>query len=433
MKNIGKELDYNTVCAYLAEAGKLGSRPGLENILALCRKLGNPQNQIKCIHVAGTNGKGSVSTMTAAVLHSSGYKTGLYVSPHIGGYRESMMIGGQTAGEEEFAEMVCFVRDKAREMEEEGMQPTEFELLTAAAFLWFYERGCDFAVIETGLGGRLDATNVMAQPLICVLTAISKDHTAILGDTIKQITQEKCGIIIQGGVTVVSPLQEDAAWEVIKKTAQERENALIVPDIEQAAFVSATFNGSDCAYKGFSFHLPLIGRHQLQNAVTVIETVRALDTHYGYTVTDAQIRQGLQNVSMPARQEVLRRQPLILLDGAHNPQGIEALCATMDELLQGKRITAVMGILKDKEYRRCIEMIASRAEMFIAVEPPNARALSAVEAADVAKDYCGHVLACDDYAQAVREAVSFAGEEGAVVICGSLYMAASMREAILAL
>ena len=433
MKNIGKELDYRQACAYLEFTKSLGSRPGLENITTLCRLIGDPQNSVKTIHIAGTNGKGSVSAMTASILQSAGFKTGLYLSPHLGEYTDAMRINGRNADKEEFAESICFVRDKAKEMAEDGLYPTEFELLTATAFLWFYERGCDFAVIETGLGGRLDATNVIKKPLLSIITPISKDHTTILGDTIEKIAAEKCGIIKPDGITVASPVQEEAALNVIQKAVAERNNSLIIPDMQQATCENATLTGSDCFYKGFSFHLPLIGFHQLYNAVTTIEAARALNQYYGYNIKDEHIKNGIEQVRMQARQELLRTEPIVLLDGAHNLQGIEALCRTMDQNLQGRKTAVVMGMLKDKDYKACIAQIAQRTGLFIAVQPPNDRALPVEEAALAAKSFCRLVLERQDYTLAVKDALSYAGEEGAVVICGSLYMAAAMREAVLSL
>lgn len=431
MKNIGKELNYRQACAFLKSARSLGSRPGLENISILCRLLGDPQNLIKTIHIAGTNGKGSVSAMTASILQAAGFKTGLYLSPHLGEYPDAMRINGQIANNEDFAQSVSFVRNKAREMTEMGLCPTEFELLTATAFLWFYERGCDFAVVETGMGGRLDATNVIVKPMITILTPIAKDHTALLGDTIERITAEKCGIIKPDGITVVSPLQEDAAMGVIQNTVSEKNNILVIPDSSQAGCQNAALTGSDCVYKNMSFHLPLIGRHQLYNAVTAIEAARVLNRHYGYAITEEHIKNGIKQVRLNARQELLRQKPLVLLDGAHNLQGIEALCRTIDDNLKGKKTAVVMGMLRDKDYNACIAQIAQRAGLFIAVQPPNERALPAEEAASAAKNFCSRISVRDDYAQALKDAISFAEEDGAVVICGSLYMAAGMREAAL--
>ena len=428
--SVSELLTYAQANEYLQSVRSLGSKPGLGNITRLCNLLGDPQDKVRCVHVAGTNGKGSTCAMTASILKAAGYKTGLFLSPHLESYRHSMSVNGESVPREEFAQVISAVKAQADAMKTEEMAPTEFELLTAAAFLWFYRSGCEFAVIETGMGGRLDATNVIQKPLVSVITAISKDHTAYLGETLREIAAEKCGIIKHGGTTVLNPMQFEEACLVIHKAAEKQENTLIVPDINEVSSGECTFLGTDCTYKGIHFHLPLCGKHQVMNAITALETVLAL-RGMGFAVADADIKNGMEQVHLPGRQEVLCRRPLVLIDGAHNLHGVHTLAQTMKENLTGKRTAVIMGMLKDKEYEPSIAMIAPLCGLFVAVEPANERALDADTVAALAAPYCHKTVACEDHADALHKALGYVGPDGAVVICGSLYLAGPMRRLFL--
>ena len=423
-------MDYTQAKSYIESAVKFGSKLGLETITALCARLGNPQDGLRFVHVVGTNGKGSTSAMIASIMREAGYKTGLFLSPHMAEYRDSVLINSGMMPETAFAATMTDVKEASDALVEEDIFATEFELLTAFVLLWFRRSGCDIVVLETGLGGRLDATNVVSTTLVSVITAIAMDHMQYLGDTIEQIAGEKCGIIKPGGVTVCYADQPEAALNVIMSAAVERGNDIIIPDRGQLALEDNGLSGITVNYRGIWARLRLPGRHQAGNAAVAMETAFALRERYGFDISDAAIAAGLESAYLPARQEVLSRNPLVLLDGAHNLQGIEALADTVKRGLAGRRLAVVMGILSDKQYDECIGIMACLADKLFAVKPDNVRALNAKEVAEVAKAHGGDAQAYDDMEEAVRAALKFSGVDGAVVICGSLYMADKMRSIV---
>ncbi|MDD5017841.1 MAG: bifunctional folylpolyglutamate synthase/dihydrofolate synthase [Eubacteriales bacterium] len=422
-------MNYAKACDILETASKLGSRPGLGNIRRLCALLGGLQDSLKFVHVAGTNGKGSVCMMTAAILQAAGYKTGLYLSPYLEDYRDAFFINGRKISKTAFARTVSAVHRQAERMAKEGMYATEFEILTACAFFWFHQSGCDAVVLETGMGGRLDATNVIKTPLVSVLMAISFDHTAFLGDTIKMITEEKCGIIKPGGITVCYPDQDKAAVDVIEKAVSEKENVIVMPEPGRLKIICSDLDGTHFVYRGLEAHVGLGGRHQAINAVTAIETADTLRKYKGFLISDDEVKCGLRAAYLPARQEVLCRYPLILLDGAHNLQGIKALAESINNNIIDKYIVVVMGMLSDKQYEQSIAIMAGLGDKFIAVRPDNPRALDKTCVANIAKKYSGNVTCHDDATETLADAVASCGRDGAVVICGSLYLGSSMRKA----
>lgn len=424
-------MDYCEAKNYIKKAVRFGSKLGLEAISALCARLGSPQDTLRFVHVAGTNGKGSVCAMISSILQKAGYKTGLFLSPHMSEHRDSLRINGDMMGQDVFAVTMTDVKTAADTLASEGICATEFELLTACALLWFCRSGCDIVVLETGLGGRLDATNVVTTTLVSVITAISMDHMQYLGDTIRKITREKCGIIKPGGVTVCYPEQSEEAVDIIRAAAVKNGNIIIIPDIGQLETEDCGLEGTQIAYRGRSARLHLQGSHQTRNAVTAIETVWALRERFGFHLPDEAIVCGLEAAYLPARQEILTCKPLIMLDGAHNLQGIEALADTIRASFAGRRLAVVMGMLRDKQYNECIAVMARLSGRFCAVQPDNPRALDAAEVAEVAKAHGGAARAYDNADDAVRAALEFCGEEGAVVICGSLYMADQMRKVVL--
>ena len=423
-------MDYIEAKSYIESAVKFGSKLGLETITALCARLGNPEYSLRFVHVAGTNGKGSTSTMIASIMKEAGYNTGLFLSPHMAEHRDSVLINGEMMPEGAFAATMTDVKAASDALASEGVFATEFELLTACALLWFRRSGCDIVVLETGLGGRLDATNVVSTTLVSVITAIAMDHMQYLGDTIEKIAGEKCGIIKPGGVTVCYADQPEAALNVIKSAATAKGNDIIIPDRGQLALEDNGLSGIAVNYRGISARLRLPGRHQAGNAAMAMETAFALRERYGFDISDVAIAAGLEAAYLPARQEVLSLMPLVLLDGAHNLQGIEALVDTVKRGLAGRRLAVVMGMLSDKQYDECVGLMARLADKLFAVKPDNARALEAEEVAAVARAHGGDSQAYNDMDEAVRAALEFCGTDGAVVICGSLYMADKMRSAV---
>lgn len=415
---------YEDACNLLKASAGLGSRPGLYNITRLCALLGNPQDSLRFIHVAGTNGKGSTCAMLAGIGRAAGHKTGIFSSPFFEDYRESFRINGKTISRGEFAKIVEAVHNKAQIMEEERTPPTEFELLTACAFLWFFYQGCGLVVLEVGMGGALDSTNVIQSPLACVITAIGVDHTAYLGDTVLEIAAQKCGIIKTGCVVVSYPSQPPGVPELIQETAREKNCPCILPQTDRISGTASGFKGTKFFYGTTPYTIGMTGAHQVQNALAAIETARAL----GFR-EDA-IKKGLETARLPARQEVYSINPLILLDGAHNPQGIKALAGTMEVLLRNKKIIVVMGMLADKQYKEPVSRMARLADLFIAATPENPRALDAKEIASVAKDFADNISVRPHIKDALAEALAACGNDGAVVVCGSLYLALAARRTL---
>jgi dihydrofolate synthase/folylpolyglutamate synthase len=317
-------------------------------------------------------------------------------------------------------------------MEAEGEAPTSFELETAIAFLWFARQGCDAAVIETGLGGRLDATNVIKRPAVSVITSISYDHVNILGDTLGAIAAEKCGIIKPNGITVSYPRQDPEAMAVIRERAEALGNRLIVPDPAAVRVRGTALDGVMLEYGGLALHVPMAGAHQAYNAATAVEALRAMDS-CGFPVPGERIASGIARAALPMRQELLCTDPVVLLDGAHNLDKLTALAETMRSHLAGRRTVVVMGMLRDKDYVPSIRLIASFAEKFIACAPQSERALPSSIAADIARGSCADVQIIDDYSRALSEALRVAGRGGVVVVCGSFYLAGPMRKLILRL
>jgi dihydrofolate synthase/folylpolyglutamate synthase len=417
---------------FIESSKRLGSKPGLERVARLCELLGHPQDAVPAVHIAGTNGKGSTAAMIASTLEAAGYRTGLYTSPYVEDVRECMQADGGNITREAFASLVSAVKGPAERMAREGDAPTEFEMETAMAFLWFRQAGCNAMVIEAGLGGRLDATNVLKSPLASVLTSISLDHMSFLGGTVAEIAAEKCGILKPGGLAVSYPLQPAEALEVIRNRAEAAGNGLALPDLGALRIARAGLNGTDIEYKGLALRVPFIGRHQVYNAITAAETTLALRGRCGFAVPDRCIGEGIRNARMPLRQEIVSRKPLILLDGAHNPDGLAALAETMRALIAPRRTAVVMGMLADKDYMRSVALIAPLCGRFVASRPAGPRApLESGMLAGCARAYCSDATAEDDHEKALARALEYAGESGAVIVCGSLYLAGPVRKLLL--
>ncbi len=424
-------MDHKGVAVFLEKAKTLGSRLGLERVSRLCALLGNPQDSFPIVHVAGTNGKGSTASMIAAGLTAAGARTGLYTSPYLIDLKEILGIDGDPITQAEFDEMAAIVAEQGKALETDGHGPTAFELETAMAFLWFKQRNCDIAVIETGLGGRLDATNVIRKAAVSVITGISYDHVNILGDTLTKIAFEKCGIIKPGGVTVCCPCQPDEAMAVIRQRSAEEGNHLILPDGSAIAVHESGLWGSRFTYSGLEMSIRMPGRHQVHNAVTAIEALRVSGQACGIFVSDRHIAAGIAAVRLPMRQEWIEGSPPVLLDGAHNLDKLTALAETIRTHLDGRKIVAVMGMLSDKQFEPSIAMIAGLCQSFIACAPHSDRALDSQTTASIARHQCAEVIVEDDVGRAVALAIRSAGEDGAVVVCGSFYLAGPARASLI--
>lgn len=424
----GSSFSYDDALSYIESTLMFGSKPTLERISRLLSLLGNPEKSLRFIHIAGTNGKGSTANACASVLKEAGYKTGLFTSPYIIDFRERMKINGEMISKSDLTEETEKIIPLVKKATEEGLKPNEFEIVTAIAFDYFKNKCCDIVVLEVGLGGRFDATNIIDKPLVSVITSISLDHTKILGDTVSAIATEKCGIIKDGGVTVCTPNQTTDALEIIIKSCAERNNRLIIPNVNSVKVINDDFEGTNIEYYALNIHIPLPGKHQILNFVTAVEALTVLKTQ-GFNITNGEMQKGLANVSFPARLEILSHNPLIILDGAHNPEGIETLCSYIKAYLSEPPVV-ITGMLADKDYETSIAKIASLAKSVITLKPENTRALDAQKSATIASRYCKSVFALDNYREALIKAMKI-GDMSPIVICGSLFLASKMRTTVI--
>ena len=421
-------MEYQEALSVIHNATRLGSQLGLERIRRLCGLLGRPQDSLRFVHVAGTNGKGSTVAMTANILQRAGYKTGMFISPFVLDFRERMQINGEMIPQQELADTLEKALPFIEQMKREGSEPTEFEIVTALALRWFADRGCDIVVFEVGLGGRFDSTNVIDAPDCAAILSISLDHTHILGHTTAEIAFEKCGILKKGSRAAVYPLLDEEALAVVKRTCAEKGIAPNIPDLSQLTVLQSGFDGSDIRYKGEGYHLSMRGGYQVYNALTVLSVCEELRAG-GRKIPQEAVKWGLANTHFGGRLEVVRRSPLCLIDGAHNPDAVAQLCKTMDGFFTGKRVVTVMGMVSDKDYEHCIGEVASRSDVFIAAQPDSPRALDARRTAEAASRFCADVRVQPDPKRASREAVAAAGADGVVIACGSLYMIGDCKRA----
>lgn len=407
--------------------------PTLDRMRELLRRLGNPEQSLKCIHIAGTNGKGSLSAMTASILTQAGYKTGLTISPFVLEFRERFQINGQMIPPRTLAALAQKVLDAAAQMQAEtGTGPVEFEAVTALALLWFAREKCDLVVLETGLGGRCDATNAVEHTLVAAITRIGLDHTEVLGDTLAAIAAEKAGIIKKGCRVVCYPDQPAEAMGPILAAAAEANTHIITPELGDLRLLNARALETRVDYGGYETTLGLVGEHQAYHAAMAVEIALTLWREFGYAISDEAILAGLAQAKMPARIEVLRRHPLLLLDGCHNPDGAAALGNALRKARYEENLVAVMGVLADKDADAMLASLSPYFAKVYTVTPPGPRGLSAQELQRKAKFHLD-AEACDDLRQALRSALHYAEEQNlaGVVVCGSLYLAAQARPLLL--
>lgn len=415
-------MTYDQSLNYIHSLNKFGINPGLERVQALCAAVGNPQDKLKFVHIAGTNGKGSTSTMVAGALKSSGKKTGLFTSPFVTDFRERICVDGEMVDKELFAQVVTELEPVVSQLASCDMQPTEFEVITAAAFMVFERSRCEICVLEVGLGGRLDSTNVISTPLVSVIASISLDHTAILGNTVELIAAEKCGIIKDGGKTVCYPVQPESVENIIRKTCTEKNNIFIKPDTEMIKGIVNVIDGVSFKYCDVDYKLSMSGEYQVYNAVTAIETCILLGL-------DADsIKHGIESAKVAARMEVISSSPLVLLDGGHNDDGGKAVATSIGSLLPDKRISAVIGMMADKNvdaYLKCVAPLCSRITACSVADNP--RTMSADELCSLASRYCDNCTAVESATDAVNLALSQIDDYDCLLVCGSLYLAGEVR------
>ena len=371
-----KTMTYEQALQYIHSLHRFGVKPGLERIAALCTALGSPQERLRCVHVAGTNGKGSACAMLAGIAMAAGMKTGLYTSPYVFEFRERMRIDGEMIPEEDLCRWTQILKDIAEALPE---PVTEFEFNTALAFAWFAEQGCELVVLEVGLGGRWDATNLIKAPLCSVIMKVALDHTEFLGDTLAKIAAEKCGIVKPGFPVVCTCGQDAEALDVIEKTCEVRNSPLLVAHEAECEVLRSSLAGSECVLAGLPVRVPLAGRHMCQNALAAVKTARLL----GFS--DEAIQIGISRVSMPGRMQVLSARPLVLFDGGHNADCARALAAALEEYCPGQRFRALCGMMADKDVQEYLRILRPHIGHFIACGLDNPRALSAEALAEYAR------------------------------------------------
>ncbi len=415
-------MTYTQSLNYIHSLNRFGIKPGLERIEALCAAVGNPQNCLKTVHVAGTNGKGSTSTMVAGALLAAGKSVGLFTSPYVTDFRERICVNGEMVDKELFARVVTELEPIAAELAQKDMQPTEFELITAAAFMIFRKAGCEYCVLEVGLGGRFDSTNIIDTPLVSVIASISLDHMAVLGDTVEEIAHEKCGIIKQGGKTVCYPLQKDSVSAIAADTCAVKQNALTVPNVEKIKNISNDITGISFDYENQKYKLSMSGEYQVYNAVTAIEACKLLG------LDESAIKQGVESAKVAARMEVISASPLVLLDGGHNEDGGRVVAKSLETLLSGKKVIAVMGMMADKNVDAYLSFVAPLCSCVAATSvADNPRTMSADDLKNQVKKYCKNSFAFENAGDAVEFAVKHIAEYDALLVCGSLYLAGEVR------
>ena len=419
-------MDYFEALDYIHRIPWTDSAPGLGRARALLARMGNPEKGLKFIHIAGTNGKGSTAAMLTGILRSAGYRTGLYTSPYILRFNERMRVNGEPIADSELARITEAVRPLADSLAE---RPTEFELVTCVAMEYFARQRCDIVVMEVGLGGEFDSTNVIDAPEAAVIVNIGLDHMSVLGDTVEEIAKAKAGIV-KPGCDCVLYAQRERVEAVIARACADAGARLHRAGMEDLKLLSHSLEGQRFNWKDISdLHLSLLGEHQLRNAGVALTTVEVLRGK-GWNIPEEAIRRGIAEVAWPGRFQLMRREPPFIIDGGHNPQCLEALARTIRDYLPDRKLTFLCGCMADKDYAEMFAALAPCAKEFVTVTPGNPRSLSARALAKGLRERGLNATPCETIAEGVRAAIARAGSEGAVCACGSLYMISDVIDAL---
>jgi dihydrofolate synthase / folylpolyglutamate synthase len=428
-------MTYKEAMDYISSVGRFGSNYGLERTFRLLELLGSPQEKIKLIHIAGTNGKGSTTAMITKMLIGFGYKVGMYTSPYLEEFEERIQINGEKIKKDTLVNLLGQVKNAIDKVIEEGYEhPTEFEIITALMFLHFYNEKVDYGVIEVGLGGRLDSTNVIT-PKVSVITSISLDHMNILGDNLKDIAREKAGIIKEGIPVILYP-QEKEVEEVILKIAEEKNSKVYLVKKENGKLIDINYEElyQELQIKSnknlYSIKLPLLGEHQILNLGVALNTIEILCELENISINKSIIEESLQDVKWMGRLEVLGKKPTILIDGAHNIDAIKALRKNVEKYFKYNKIYLLLGILADKQVQEMIEEITPLAEKVYALTPHSERAELSEDLKKEIEKCNSNVFALENYEEALLLAIKEANEEDLILISGSLYMIGDMRKLI---
>ena len=427
-------MTYRKAVEYLEEAKKYGIVPGLSTMEELCRRLGNPQDSLKFIHVAGTNGKGSVIAFLSSVLKEAGYKTGCYTSPRVFFREEQYTINGKSISKQRFSSAFEVVLKRSEEMAEEKFpHPTVFEMETALAFLVMKEAGCDVVLLETGMGGSQDATNVIKTTILSVITSISMDHTGFLGKTLPEIAEQKAGII-KDNIPVISSGQKREVLEVLQRKATACKSAFYSVEERFVQNVRYGFKNQFFDFKSpygicSDIEINMAGTYQIQNAALAILAIQVLCEGI-FQIPKVALYKGFFNAGWQGRMTVLTDKPLFVIDGAHNEAAALVLRECVKQYFTNRRIIYIMGVLRDKDYTKIAEIMAPYAEQIITVTPPNERALSALELARELKPFHNSVTAVDSLEEAVEMSFLLAGEDALILAFGSLSYLGDLKKAV---
>ena len=414
------------VIEYIHSANWMGSVPCLSRTQNLLTMMGNPEKKLKFVHIAGTNGKGSTAAMVASILTKAGYRTGLYTSPYIYRFHERMQIDGEQIADEDLVEIAEMVKPLADSLDQ---HPREFELVCCIAFEYFARKNCDIVVLEVGMGGAFDATNVIDCPEVAVITNIGLDHIDFLGNTMEEIAETKAGIFKEGGHAVVyrgTPGVE----AVFERVCAEKNIKLHKADFESLVNKSRSLFGQtfDCGERK-DIELPLLGEHQMFNASVVLSIADAL-IEQGWKITEEQIREGLKQVTWPGRFDIVSRDPLFIIDGGHNPQCIEALVKNIRDYLTDRRVIALVGVLADKDYADMFRPVMELVEQFVCITPDSPRKMEADDLAAYLRGVGAKAEGCGEMIHGIRRCLELAGDDGVVLCFGSLYSIGAVKDTL---
>lgn len=428
-------MTYNEAIDYIMSRRKFQKSSGKERIERLLELLGNPHLSLKYVHVVGTNGKGSVSTAMSYILKNAGYKVGLFTSPYIVEFGERIQINNTYISHRVIAELVSLIKEKTDLMEKEELYPTVFEVTTVLALLYFAKEDADVVILEAGIGGEHDSTNVIPSPLECIFMSISLDHTEMLGDTVEKIAKEKSGIIKKGSAVISYPHkgcefgyipQPGEAVDIIKNKCKSLDCELLLPDTDKLEVISSDIYGSEFIYDSLKIKTRLCGAHQIANMVTAAVAAKKL-CDSGFSISDENIVNGIYDFTIPGRMEVISNNPLIILDGGHNEGCLRALLSMAEKYLSDKKITLLMSFMKDKDYASALNLIAPISENIVFTVTDPIRGEKPEVLAKTAEKY-GNSICCEaDTAEALTKSLSLTGKEGVLIVTGSFYLVSDIR------
>lgn len=427
---------YEEAMAYIHKVGNFGLNYGLERTLRLLEHLNSPEKKIKFVHVAGTNGKGSTTAMISTLLREKGFKVGMYTSPFLEEFEERIQINGKNIPKDILGNLMDEVKDAVDKVIEEGYNhPTEFEIITCLMFLYFFREKVDYAVIEVGLGGRLDSTNVIT-PLVSVIASISFDHTNLLGNTLREIAGEKAGII-KKGIPVVTYPQEEEALEVLKAKSKEMNSELYIVSKDEGRFLEVCdeekiFQNVQVKFDNdyIDVRLPLLGEHQITNLLVALKTYEVISNVESFGIDANEVKEAISKVTWIGRLETMKREPLLVIDGAHNIQGIRSLKRNVEKYFKYKNMYLLLGILADKQVEEMVKEITPMAKKVYALTPHSDRAELSKDLKKVIDKYNTNCISLESYNEALELAISEADEDDLILVSGSLYMIGDMRKLI---